>query len=138
MLAILLCVAPLVVVAQDGRRGSRPDSSRNWPRGAIQITNDWRDEVKVAMWTHQREQISGFWTVEPGVTTLLVVDGESIKVRPSYKIKVGDDWGWVNVGDVGQFSQGTWYVNVRDVWRATHQRRGAGAVSDRWGPDWKR
>ena len=45
-----------------------------------------------------------------------------IRVRPNYKIKVGDDWGWVDVGQVGQFQNGRWYVNVRDVWQATHNR----------------
>ena len=63
-----------------------------------------------------------------------------IRVRPNYKIKVGEDWGWVNVGDVAEFRRGVWYVNVRDIWRATHQR------GERWdrdrenddAPDWRR
>jgi hypothetical protein len=48
---------------------------------------------------------------------------QRIKVRPTYKIKVGDDWGWVDVAQVGQFQNGTWYVNVWDVWQATHAER---------------
>jgi hypothetical protein len=139
ILAVLLCVAPLVASAQDDPRRFRPEESRDRPRGVIQVTNDWQDEVKVTMWTHQREQISGHWIISPGVTTMLAVDGDRIRVRPNYKIKVGDDWGWVNVGDVARFSRGTWYVNVRDVWRATH--RGQGRDRDRREsrmPDWQR
>ncbi len=55
----------------------------------------------------------------------------SIKVRPSYKMKVGEDWGWVDVGQVGQFQNGTWYVNVRNVWAATHDDRPEGRDSRR-------
>lgn len=137
MLAVLLCVAPILVVAQSDSRRFRPERGReepgrDWPRGEIQVTNDWENDVKVTVWTHRRERISGHWMLEPGVTTVLAVDGDRIRVRPTYKIKVGDDWGWVDIGEVGQFSWGTWYVNVRDVWRATHQGRGRGV------PDWKR
>lgn len=131
MLAVLLVVAPILAVAQDDFRRSRAERSRDWPRGIVQVTNDWENDVKVTIWTHRREPISSYWRLDPGITTVLAVDGDQIKVRPSYKIKVGDDWGWVDVGNVGRFSQGTWYVNVRDVWRATHQRQ------DRRGPDWK-
>jgi|GEM_PF-3441222 len=35
----------------------------------------------------------------------------------------GEDWGWVNVGEVGQFQDGTWYVTVRAGWGASHQDR---------------
>ncbi len=79
------------------------------PRGLLEVINDWQDEVKVTVWSHHRERI---------------------KVRPHYKIKVGEDWGWVDVGQVGEFQNGVWYVRVRDIWRATHGRH-SGV------PDWK-
>ena len=65
-----------------------------------------------------------YWTLNSGETAFLEYRDVRIKVRSSYKIKVGEDWGWVNLRDVGEFQNGVWYVNVRDIWRATHQDRG--------------
>jgi hypothetical protein len=130
MLAVVLFIASMAGSAQGQPRGPRSGSAPDSPRGIIQVTNDWRDEVKLSLWSHKRERI-GEWVLRPGENAALDVDGTRIKVRPSYKIKVGDDWGWVDVGEVGQFQQGIWYVNVRNVWTATHR--------DRPGvPDWKR
>src|SRR6266852_497610 len=126
MLAVILFIAPIVVVAQGEPRWG---PARGWPRGEISVMNDWQDEVRVSMWSSRRERI-GDWLIRPGDQAVLEVDGERIRVRPGYKIKVGEDWGWVDVGDVGQFQQGTWYVSVRTIWRATHQER-------RGIPDWK-
>lgn len=117
LLAVLLWLVPMTTSAQD--YAPRDEGGR----GPIQVTNDWRDAVRITMWTHRRERIGGSWTIDPGDSAFLVVEEARIKVRPNYKIKVGDDWGWVNVGDVGQFQDGIWYVNVRDVWRATHRDR---------------
>ena len=118
MLAVLLLTAPAWVAAQEYYRG---EGGR---RGTIQVTNDWRDEVKLTMWTSDRERIGEYWTLSPGETAFLEYRDVRIKVRSSYKIKVGDDWGRVNLRDVGEFQNGVWYVNVRDIWRATHQDRG--------------
>ncbi len=74
------------------------------------------------MWSDQRERI-GAWSIRPGENVVLQERGQRIRVRPNYKMKVGEDWGWVDVGQVGQFQNGTWYVNVRDVWQATHRDR---------------
>ena len=57
--------------------------------------------------------------------------GERIRVRPNDKIKMGDDGGWVDVGQVGQFQNGMWRVDMRDVWAATHQDRPEGRDSRR-------
>jgi hypothetical protein len=122
MLAVVVLIAPLMVVAQPRLREARPDSGVDRSRGAIQIINDWRDDVNLSMWTDQRERI-GEWSIRPGEQAVLQEGGERVRVRPNYKIKVGDDWGWVNVEQVGQFRNGMWYVSVRDVWQATHQNR---------------
>ena len=129
ILAIVLLIAPMVVFAQDDRREARWGSARGWPRGELSVTNDWQEAVRVSLWSGRREHI-GNWTLSPGEQAVLEVDGERIKVRPGYKMKVGEDWGWVDVGEVGQFQHGTWYVSVRTIWRATHQER-------RGIPDWK-
>jgi hypothetical protein len=125
--------SPEAQVAQRQPRGDREDREdreARQPRGLIEVTNDWRDDVRLSMWSHRREPI-GEWAISPGEHLILAVDGEPIKVRPGYKIKVGDDWGWVNLGEVGEFQRGTWFVTVRSIWSATHQdRRGV--------PDWKR
>ena len=47
--------------------------------------------MKVTVWSHHRERI-GEWIIASGQPAVFEVDGERIKVRPGYKIKVGDDW----------------------------------------------
>jgi hypothetical protein len=129
LLAVMLVLAPLVVIAQDHPRALRWGHARGWPRGASHVTNDWQEDVKVSLWSSRREPM-GAWILRPGAKVVLELEGAWIKVRPGYKIKVGDDWGWVDVGDVGHFQQGTWYVSVRTIWRATHRERPGM-------PDWK-
>ena len=121
ILVAVLALTPLLASAQAYYRESRPVQNHDQARGPIQVINDWRDVVNVSMWSAQRERI-GAWVVRPGERALLGEARRPIRVRPNYKIKVGDDWGWVDVGQVGQFQNGTWYVNVRDVWQATHDR----------------
>jgi hypothetical protein len=122
MLAIAVLIAPLWAVAQPQSREPRWDRDADQSRSAIQIINDWRDDVNLSMWTDQRQRI-GEWSIRPGEQVVLQEGGQRVRVRPNYKIKVGDDWGWVDVAQVGQFRNGTWYVNVRDVWQATHAGR---------------
>ena len=122
MLAVAVLIAPLWAVAQPQPREPRWDRGADRSRGAIEIINDWRDDVNLTLWTDQRERL-GEWSIRPGEQVVLQEGGRRLRVRPNYKIKVGDDWGWVNVGQVGQFSNGTWYVNVRNVWQATHADR---------------
>jgi hypothetical protein len=65
------------------------------------------------------------WTIPRGQSAVLADESRrSLRVGGSDKIKVGNDWGWVDIGTVGQLQGRTWYVNVREVWRATHQHRG--------------
>ncbi len=111
-------------LAQDGFPESEPQYSRVGPRGVVRVVNDWRNEVRVTIWTHRRERIGDFWVLEPGESAFLTLDEDRIEVRPDYKIKVGSDWGWVDLGSVGRFRRGVWSVNVRDIWQATHQRGG--------------
>ena len=108
---------PLVVLAQEGRRGDRGD---------IQVTNDWDNTVKVILWKQRGEQISHrSWTIAPGQSAILGDEGgRSLRVRADDKIKVGEDWGRVDIEAVGQLQSSIWNVSVRHVWRATHERRG--------------
>jgi hypothetical protein len=122
MLAVVVCIAPLVAVAQPQPREPRSDRGAEQARGTIHVVNDWRNEASLSMWSDQRERL-GEWSIRPGEEVVLQERGQRIRVRPTYKIKVGDDWGWVDVGQVGQFQNGIWYVNVRDVWQATHRDR---------------
>jgi len=117
ILAVVLLVAPLVVLAQEGRRGDRGD---------IQVTNDWDNTVKVILWKQRGEQISHrSWTIAPGQSAILGDEGgRSLRVRADDKIKVGEDWGRVDIEAVGQLQSSIWNVSVRHVWRATHERRG--------------
>jgi hypothetical protein len=119
MLAVVLLLTPLLAVAQVHYRESHLARNYDQARGPIQVVNDWRDVVNVSMWSESRERI-GAWVVRPGERALLGEARRPIWVRPTYKIKVGDDWGWVDVGQVGQYQNGTWCVHVRDVWQATH------------------
>jgi hypothetical protein len=88
MLAGVLVLALMVVIAQGQPREPRWDNARGWPRGEIQVTNDWQEDVKVSMWSSRGERI-GEWIITRGANTMLEADGVQIKVRPSYKIKVG-------------------------------------------------
>ena len=82
-------------------------------------------KINLSMRTDNQDQL-GEWSIRPGENVVLQERGERIKVRPNYKITVGDGGDWVDVGQIGQFRNGTWYVNVRDVWAAAHQDRPAG------------
>ncbi|MGE3538753.1 MAG: hypothetical protein AB7N91_15145 [Candidatus Tectimicrobiota bacterium] len=117
LLLISLCLGPLVASAQEGRRRTRGD---------IHVTNNWRDTVRVTLWKQRGEQISRrIWTIPRGQAALLGDEqGRPIRVQAYDTIKVGENWRRVDVGAVGQLRQGVWYVTVREIWRATHQRRG--------------
>ena len=131
MLAVVVLIAPLLAVAQPRPREPRSsDSGPGRSRGEMQVTNDWRDEVNLSVWSDNRERL-GEWLIRPGENVVLQERGERLRVRPNYKIKVGDDGDWVDVGQVGQFQNGTWYVNVRNVWAATHDDRPEGRDSRR-------
>ena len=123
--ALLLVLTPLLAVGQTRTREALPAKSSDRSRGEVQVTNDWRDEVNLSMRTDNQERL-GEWSIRPGENVVLQERGERIRVRPNYKITVGDSGDWVDVGQIGQFRNGTWYVNVRDVWAATHQDRPAG------------
>jgi hypothetical protein len=115
-------------------RPPHPEHYGDEPRGLLEIMNDWQDQVTITLWSNQRERI-GEWVLSPGSMNTFEEGGHRIKVRPHYKLKVGDDWGWVDVGHVGQFQNGIWYVRVRDIWRATHGARQRDRADV---PDWRR
>ena len=123
--ALLLVLTPLLAVGQTRTREALPAKSSDRSRGEVQVTNDWRDEINLSMRTDNQERL-GEWSIRPGENVVLQERGERIRILPNYKITVGDGGDWVDVGKVGQFRNGTWYVNVRDVWAAAHQDRPAG------------
>jgi hypothetical protein len=135
--AVVLLLAPLMAGAQSRAREARPDSSADRSRGDMQVVNDWRDEVSLSLWSEHRERL-GEWSIRPGENVVLQERGARIRVRSNDKMKLGDDGGWVDVGQVGQFQNGVWHVTVRNVWAATHQdhpegrdsRRGEGPPRD--------
>ena len=122
ILAVVVCIAPLLTVAQPQPREPRAERGADRSRGAMQVINDWRDEVSLSLWSDTQERI-GEWVIRPGENVVLQARGERISVRPNYKMKLGEDSGWVDVAQVGQFQNGSWHVNVRQVWEATHRDR---------------
>jgi hypothetical protein len=115
ILAVLLFLTPITVFAQDWARGDRGDT---------EVTNDWQNTVRVTLWKERGGQMSRrIWTILPGQSAVLTDEGGR-SLRVGRNDKVGDDWGQVDIGSVGQLWVRTWYVNVRDVWQATHQGRG--------------
>ena len=112
ILTVLMLCTPMVVFSQDGRR---------WDRGDIQVNNDWERVVRVTLWNERGGQMSRrTWTILPGQSALLADErGQSLRVGGNDKIKVGDDWGQVDIGTVGHRQGRVWYVSVREVWRAT-------------------
>jgi hypothetical protein len=121
ILAVAFLLTPFAVVAQEGRRGDRGD---------MQVTNDWEQTVRVTLWKQRGEQISRrSWTIPQGQSVVLGDEGgRSIRVRSEDKIKVGEDWGRVDIGAVGQLQSGVWTMSVRNIWQATHQHRGRPGV----------
>ena len=147
MVAVVLLCTPFLASAQiqiqlppgwpqfpNEPRPAPPEHYADEPRGLLEVINDWEDQVSITVWSHQRERI-GEWVVSPRQTNTFAEGGRQVKVRPHYKIKVGEDWGWVDVGQVGQFQNGVWYVRVRDIWRATHGARQRDRAEV---PDWRR
>jgi hypothetical protein len=128
--ALILVLTPLLAVGQTRTREPLPAKSSDRSRGEVQVTNDWRDEINLSMRTDKQEQL-GVWSIRPGENVVLQERGERIRIRPNYKITVGDGGDWVDVGKVGQFRNGTWYVNVRDVVTAAYQNHPEGRDAHR-------
>ena len=124
IVAVVLLLAPLMAFAQSRPREARPDRSADRSRGEMQVVNNLRDEVSLSMWSDNQERL-GEWSIRPGENIVLQDRGERIRVRSNFKISV-EDGDWVDVGQIGQFRNGAWHVNVRDVWAATHQVRPKG------------
>jgi hypothetical protein len=114
---LVLLLIPFAVFAQDWRGGYR---------GGIQVINDWEHPVTVTLSKERGGLLSSrSWTITPGQTALLAEEnGTALQVRGRDKINVGEGWGGVDIGSVGQLQGRTWIVRVRDVWRSTHQGRG--------------
>src|ERR671932_509409 len=123
--ALLLGLTPLLAVGQSRAREALPDRSGDRSRGEVQVANDWRGEITLSLRTDTQERV-GEWSIRPGENVVLQERGERIRIRPNYKITVGDSGDWVDVGQVGQFRNGTWYVNVRDVVTAAYQNHPEG------------
>jgi hypothetical protein len=108
-----------------------PDSEKRWlrppdeRRAYVKITNDWRDTVRLTMWTKRGTQIGSAWTIRSGQAGYLKEDRQRITATEDYSIRVGDDSTAIPVGRVGERRDDVWYVTVRDIWRATH-RHGRG------------
>jgi len=147
LLTVVLFLTPLLALAQiqvplppgwpqfpNELRPRPPEHYGDEPRGLLEVINDWQEQVSITVWSNQRERI-GEWVLQPGSLNTFEDGGARMKVRPHYKIKVGEDWGWVDVGQVGQFQNGVWYVRVRDLWRATHGARQRDRAEV---PDWRR
>ena len=125
MVAVVLLLAPLMAVAQSRPREARPDKSSDRSRGEVQVTNDWRDEITLSMRSDTQERL-GEWSIRPGENVVLQERGERIRIRPNYKITVGDEGDWVEVDQVGQFRDDIWHVKVRDVVTAAYQNHPEG------------
>jgi len=125
LVAFILVLTPLLAVGQTRAREALPSKSSDRSRGEVQVANDWRDEIVLSMRTDNQEPL-GEWSIRPGEQVVLQERGERIRIRPNYKITVGDGGDWVDVGKVGEFRNGTWYVNVRDVVTAAYQNHPEG------------
>src|SRR5438309_1524423 len=106
ILAVVVLLVPLMGRAQEGR---------GWSRGAVLVTNDWDNPVRVTLWKQRGGQISRrSWTISPGQSATLGDEaGRSIRVGADDKIKVGEDWGRVDIGAVGQWRGNAWAGGVR-------------------------
>jgi hypothetical protein len=122
--AALLFMVPVLVLAQQndvesdsGKRWLRPPDERH---AYVRISNNWRDTVKLTLWTRRGTQVGEYWTIRPGQSGFLKESGQRITASPEYIIKVGDDQVSTSVGAVGQRRGDTWYLQVTDIWRMSH------------------
>jgi hypothetical protein len=122
MLAVVLCIGPPVAAVQPQPHEFRLERDADQAGGAIQIVNDWQHEVRLSLWSGHRERI-GEWSIRPEANVVLQERGERINVRPNDKVKLGEDSSWVEVGQVGQFQNGMWSINVGQVWQAAQPAR---------------
>lgn len=126
-IAAALFALPLLATAQQDlesdrdRRWLQPPDHR---RAYVKVTNDWRDTIRLTMWTKRGTQIGDAWTIRPGQDGYLREGGKRITALPEYSLRVGNDPGATYVETVGKRRGDTWYISVRDVWRATHQEGG--------------
>ena len=118
ILAVLLGVTPMLAVAQ----GYGHDQAEE--RGTIRIDNNRRDAVYITVWTDRGKKFGKGWKFNSGESAFLAIGKKKIKVLPNDQINVGSDGGRAKVRNVGQFQNGVWYVNVRDLWRVTHRDQG--------------
>jgi hypothetical protein len=79
----------------------------------------------------ENRELLGEWSIRPRENVVLQDRGERIRVRQNDKIKIGNDGEWVDIGQVGQFQDGVWRVDVQDIWAATQQDRPEGRDSKR-------
>lgn|GEM_PF-3926312 len=88
----------------------------------VRIKNDYdrQDSVLVTLWTPERQKKLGTWTVPRGESVYLGMNGTTLRITGDYKIKVGEEWGWVNIGDVAVQHGTTWVTTVRKIYQATH------------------
>jgi hypothetical protein len=134
-LASLALLLPGLVLAQSDLgnlintfRQLETGTERHWlsppneRRAYVEIANDWRDTVRLTMWTKRGERIGSAWTIRSGQTGLLKDEGHRITATADYNIRVGDDPATTSVGDVGERRGDMWHIRVRDIWQATHSR----------------
>ena len=108
MVAVVLLLAPLLAVCQPRPREARQTAALIG-LGANAVINDWRDNQPEHRSDNQERL--GASSIRPGENVVLQDQRERIRDRPNYKIPVGDGGDWVDVGQIGQFRNGTWYVN---------------------------
>jgi len=118
ILAMLLTVAPMLAVAQEYGRDRTEQQ-----RGTIRIDNDQRRAVHITIWTNRGRELGGGWRFRSGESAFLAVGERKIRVRSNYQIKVGNGSRRANIGDVGRFRNGVWYVNVQNLRRDQYPDR---------------
>src|SRR5438093_10808877 len=90
MLAVVVLIAPLWAVAQPRAREPRSsDSGAGRSRGEMQVTNDWREEVNLSVWSDNRERL-GEWLIRPGGNVVWQTRGERCRVGATYMDKLGE------------------------------------------------
>jgi len=97
------------------------NTSANSERMPIRVFNNYKDTVVLTLWTPNKEKV-GTWTLPNGKSAYLNnSEGRRLRVSSLAKIKVGEEWGWVDVGQVAEQRNNTWIVDVRTIWQKTHE-----------------
>jgi hypothetical protein len=111
MIAVLSMILPLASYAQEHRHSHR---------GEIVIVNDTDTQVSIYVRTEKYGRI-GVWTYRPDQNSYLSYKDVRLRVSGDDEIEIAD-WPKAYIGDVAEYRDGAWKLNIRHARRELRHR----------------